>query len=128
MFNAYKAFFSGEKQPTVNVVLVVISMVIGGLALAVGFAFLFGFLVMWLWNWLMPSIFGLPRINYWQAWGLFLLCQILFRATSSSGGKDHKSSKHKGSGFKFSVKNSDSCCNCEGETPKADGAKPEAQS
>jgi hypothetical protein len=48
---------------------------IGGL----GLAFVFGLVVMALWNWLMPEIFGLTRITYWQAWGLFLLFSILFK-------------------------------------------------
>lgn len=34
---------------------------------------------MWLWNWLMPGIFKLPAIGFWQAFGLLLLPQILFR-------------------------------------------------
>src|SRR5262249_54440623 len=32
-----------------------------------------------LWNWLMPSIFGLRAITYWQALGLMALSWILFR-------------------------------------------------
>jgi hypothetical protein len=32
-----------------------------------------------LWNWLMPSIFGLRMITYWQALGLMVLSWILFR-------------------------------------------------
>ena len=31
-----------------------------------------------LWNWLMPVIFGLTEITYWQAVGLLLLSKILF--------------------------------------------------
>jgi hypothetical protein len=38
---------------------------------------LFGFLVMWLWNWLMPAVFGLRAINFWQAFGLLILSKIL---------------------------------------------------
>lgn len=37
-----------------------------------------GTTVMLLWNWLMPAIFGLVAINFWQALGLFLLARILF--------------------------------------------------
>jgi len=33
---------------------------------------------MWLWNWLMPVIFGLPTIGFWQALGLLVLTSILF--------------------------------------------------
>ncbi|HTO76885.1 MAG TPA: hypothetical protein VMQ61_12490 [Thermoanaerobaculia bacterium] len=32
-----------------------------------------------LWNWLMPAIFGLRAITYWQALGLMALSWILFR-------------------------------------------------
>lgn len=45
-------------------------------------ALLFGFPVMWLWNWLMPGIFGLPEISFWQAWGLLTLCGFLFKPAS----------------------------------------------
>ena len=34
-----------------------------------------------LWNWLMPSIFGLKTITYWQALGLMALSWILFRGS-----------------------------------------------
>lgn len=53
------------------------------------FAFLMGYVVMWLWNWLMPQIFGLPIIGYWQAIGLLALAKILF-------GLGNHSSKNKG--------------------------------
>lgn len=38
----------------------------------------FGFVVMWLWNWLMPVLFGLHAISFWQALGLVVLSKILF--------------------------------------------------
>lgn len=41
-------------------------------------AFLFGAVVMWLWNWLMPAIFHLGVITYWQAVGLAVLGRLLF--------------------------------------------------
>lgn len=34
--------------------------------------------VMLLWNFLIPSIFGLTTISFWQALGLFVLARILF--------------------------------------------------
>ena len=37
-----------------------------------------GFLIMLLWNWLATAIFRLPPINFWQAWGIFLLSKLLF--------------------------------------------------
>lgn len=42
-----------------------------------------GFPVMLLWNWLMPVIFGLPTISFWQAIGLSVLSSILFKSNSS---------------------------------------------
>ena len=36
------------------------------------------FAVMWLWNHLMPVIFGLHAISFWQALGLLALSKILF--------------------------------------------------
>lgn len=44
----------------------------------VAFATVFGALVMVLWNWLMPCIFGLPELTFWQAVGLLVLCKLLF--------------------------------------------------
>jgi hypothetical protein len=38
----------------------------------------FGSSVLHLWNWLMPSLFGLPVINFGQALGLMALCWLLF--------------------------------------------------
>lgn len=40
---------------------------------------LLGFPLMILWNWLMPVIFGLPEIGFWQAIGLNLLSVILIK-------------------------------------------------
>jgi hypothetical protein len=34
-------------------------------------------LVMMLWNSLLPDLFHIQRINFWQALGLLLLCRIL---------------------------------------------------
>ncbi len=63
------------------------------LCMVVIFAFLFGLFVMLLWNWLMPDIFGLPRIDYWHAWGLVLLSHILFK---SWGGRHWGPRRHGG--------------------------------
>jgi hypothetical protein len=43
---------------------------------------LLGYPLMLLWNWLMPIIFGLPEITFWQAIGLNLLSTILFKSTT----------------------------------------------
>lgn len=39
----------------------------------------FSLLVMALWNWLMPAVFGLHAVTFWQAVGILVLCKILFR-------------------------------------------------
>jgi len=57
-----------------------ILVILGMIALAAGFTFLYGLVVMLLWNWLMPDIFGLARIDYWHAWGVVLLSHILFKS------------------------------------------------
>jgi len=41
-----------------------------------------GYPLMWLWNWLMPIVFGLPEITFWQAIGLNLISTILFKSTT----------------------------------------------
>ena len=42
------------------------------------FATIGGELVRYLWNWLLPPLFGVPQITFWQALGMLLLCRILF--------------------------------------------------
>ena len=44
---------------------------------------LFAFPVKWLWNWLMPEIFGLSTISVWQAWGLNFLSTFFFKSTQT---------------------------------------------
>lgn len=39
--------------------------------------------VMWLWDWLMPTIFGLKEITLFQAWGLSALSGLLFKNNTS---------------------------------------------
>ena len=51
---------------------------------------LFGFVMMLLWNWLMPTLFGLPKIGFWQAWGLFVLSKILFGGFRGQAGRHHR--------------------------------------
>ncbi len=46
--------------------------------LAVVFIALAGFVVMRLWNWLLPGLFGVHVIGFWQAIGLLILSKILF--------------------------------------------------
>jgi hypothetical protein len=43
-------------------------------------ALILGLPLMWLWNWIMPELFYLDTITFWQAVGLNLLTGILFRS------------------------------------------------
>lgn len=70
---------------------------IGLAILAVGLFFLYGLLVQSLWNWLMPDLFGLGTMDYWQALGLPLLIMLLFMGVGGgdkSSPSDRKRKKH----------------------------------
>lgn len=58
--------------------------ILGLLAAFVMFAVVLGLPIMWLWNGLMPDLFGLTTITFWQAVGLNLLCSFLFKGNSTS--------------------------------------------
>ena len=44
-----------------------------------------GEIVQYLWNWLLPPLFGWRQITFWQALGLLVLCRILFGGWASHG-------------------------------------------
>ena len=56
--------------------------------------FVFGMVVMLLWNTLIPSIFGLREIVFWEAIGLLVLSKILFGGHGGWG--KHCHGKHCG--------------------------------
>ncbi len=49
-----------------------------------------GFAVQWLWNWLLPPLFGWHLVTFWQALGMLLLCRILFGGLGRHGGGKHR--------------------------------------
>ena len=57
-------------------------------------AALLGGLVLWLWNWLMPVIFGLPMLTFWQAVGLVVLCRLLVGNIGLGGHHHHHAHGH----------------------------------
>lgn len=63
--------------------------------LALAFIALMGLVTMLLWNWLMPDIFGLKALNYWQAWGIMILSWILFGGLRSNNSGSSRSSDRK---------------------------------
>ena len=58
------------------------NIIAGIFALIIGLSAALAAIVMVLWNWVMVSIFGLPAISFWLAWGLMILCGILFKSTA----------------------------------------------
>ncbi len=82
----HRFFDHGERKfPPIAIA----AFVVGGVVLMAALALFFGWIVLLLWNWLMPEIFGLPRIGYWQAWGLVLLSHILVKGGFGHGGHGH---------------------------------------
>jgi len=60
-------------------------MVVLGVIAAAVFALVFGWLVMVLWNWLMPAIFHLGELTYWQAFGIIILAKLVFGGIGGRG-------------------------------------------
>ncbi len=69
-------------------------MIVGFTILGAGLIILMGFVVMWLWNWLMPMIFNLTTLTYWQAAGVFILAKIIFGGFGGDS-SNNSNSKHK---------------------------------
>lgn len=58
----------------------IIGLLIAAVAVIVFFGLLFSLPVMWLWNAaLVPAIPGLVQIGWLQAWGILILCGLLFK-------------------------------------------------
>ncbi len=70
-----------------------------GIIFAVIFAFVFSILVMHIWNHLMPDIFGLKTITFWQAFLMIILAKLFF------GHFGHSHPKHPHEQMKRKFKN-----------------------
>lgn len=64
--------------------------------MVLAFSLIAGGVVMWLWNALIPDIFGLTTIGFWQAIGLIVLSKILFSGFGGSGGSKRHNGQHWG--------------------------------
>ena len=62
-----------------------------GLAAIAGFTAI----VMLLWNALLPDIFGITTITFWQALGILILSKILFGGFGPGKGDHHKHHRNK---------------------------------
>lgn len=63
---------------------------LGAIVLIVIVGALLALPVMWLWNGVMPNLFvaGVVKpIDFWNAWGLLILCGLLFKSSVSSSSK-----------------------------------------
>ena len=69
----YLAKAVGKITPIVGTSIIVIFVV----------AIIFALPTLFLWNWLMPTIFGLTKITLWQALGLNLLAGFLLGHSST---------------------------------------------
>lgn len=60
----------------------IVSKVLVSVALGFIIACLVAIPVYYLWNWLMPLIFGLIKITFWQSMGISILSSLLFRSSN----------------------------------------------
>jgi hypothetical protein len=65
-----------------------LGVVLGVIGVLFLYALLLAFPTYFLWNWLMPDIFGLVRIDILQALGLNFLANILFKSNVTVNKKD----------------------------------------
>jgi len=89
MNNYFKAKVKGKSAGVIAGIIIFGAIAISGLAI------LFGYIVMWLWNYVMPPIFDLPIITYWQAVGLFILAKLFFGFGGDGGDNSSKKSNKK---------------------------------
>ena len=66
----------------------ILSAIVGFIALALFFSFLFSWPVWMLWNGcLVDAVAGVSEITWLQAWGLSILCSFLFKPTNFTSNK-----------------------------------------
>jgi predicted PurR-regulated permease PerM len=70
-------------QTNTTKILTALGAVLAAIAIAFLAAVIMAYPVKWLWNWLVPSIFGLRTVSALEAWGLTLLIQLLLPKTKT---------------------------------------------
>lgn len=63
----------------------IIIYALGSIAFIAILALLFSLPTMWLWNWLMPSLFGITKITWLQALCVNFLSGVLFKGGNYKG-------------------------------------------
>lgn len=54
-------------------------IILGSIAFVALMALIVAYPTKWVWNWVVPEIFNLPTIDFWQALGLNILSGILIK-------------------------------------------------
>jgi hypothetical protein len=68
-----------------------------GIALSLAFLIFIvigSLVVQFLWNWLVPDIFGLRRVTWLESLGLLALSRIMFGGFGRGGGSHRRSARH----------------------------------
>lgn len=78
---------SSSPNPKHNPMLTLKILITGAvLAVALGDAAVLGLMaaypMKWMWNWMMPDLFGVPEIEFWHAFLLFAMSHLLFQRTT----------------------------------------------
>ncbi len=93
--HGYKAHVERSvEQKVKKVVTVIFWVILGAIGIAL-LALIFGYVVMLLWNWLMPGIFGLGVVTFWQAVGIVVLAKLLFGGFGGGGSKSRSKGRSK---------------------------------
>lgn len=64
----------------------ILGLFLGGFAILALIVMIIAYPFMWLWNWLMPTVFGLGTISFWQSLGILAFLSIIgsfFKRSSS---------------------------------------------
>jgi hypothetical protein len=73
------------KENKMETIAKVIGIAVVGIAAIIVLGLILSLPVMWLWNaCLVAAIPGIKEIGWLQAWGIMILCGLLFKNTSSS--------------------------------------------
>ena len=67
----------------------IVVYVLLGLLVAASFALIFGYLTMTLWNAILPTLFSLPEVTFWQAVGLLVLARLFTGSFHRGHCRDH---------------------------------------
>jgi hypothetical protein len=120
--NRYRANINKKQQKETKMIKKIFK--IPGIIISIAaIAFLCGWVTMLLWNWLMPVIFNLPVITFWQSFGLIILAKLVFGGMHPHHGRGCFNHKRHGRWHRDFKSKYDSMSNEEKETFKAEWKK-----